>query len=350
MNIASFKNVFPVLLKHNIVPYLHGSHGLGKTQVVGQCTKELGEDFGFIPLYLATQEVGDLIGLMDKDQDSKTSYHMRPEWFPTSGKGVIFLDEFNRAHPDVLQAMFPFVLTRKMHTHTLPEGWHIVVAGNYNSNSYSTTDISDSALVSRFCHIDFKPTVEEFIGYAESKGADVIADFIRNHNEMLVKERKSEFDTSKIEPNPRAWMDFINPLENETTIDKQRFELYAGLVGTSAASSFISFKLKKEKTLSLKDILQNYPKRREQILEMMTKKEEVRLDYLNQPLKELESKMETNPKFLKEKDLANLKQFLLDIPMELALKTFKTLSEFNFTTKVLLLNDVEFCNKIANKR
>jgi hypothetical protein len=52
--------------------------------------------------------------------------------------------------------------------------------------------------MSRFCHIDFKPTVEEFIGYAESKGADVIADFIRNHNEMLVKERKSEFEGTKL--------------------------------------------------------------------------------------------------------------------------------------------------------
>jgi hypothetical protein len=167
---------------------------------------------------------------------------------------------------------------------------------------------------------------------------------------MLVKEHKSEFDTSKIEPNPRAWMDFINPLEKEESIEKQRFELYAGLVGTSAASSFITYKLKREKSLSLKDVLQNYPKRRAQVLEMTSKKEEVRLDYLNQPLKELESKVESDPKFLKEKHLDNLKQFLLDIPMELALKTFKTLSEYNFNVKASLLNDVEFCNKVASKR
>jgi hypothetical protein len=349
MNITNFKKVFPVLMRHNIVPYLHGGHGLGKTQVVGQCTSELGDDYGFIPLYLATQEVGDLIGLLDKDQDSKTSYHMRPEWFPTSGKGVIFLDEFNRAHPDVLQAMFPFVLTRKMHTHSLPEGWHIVVAGNYSSNSYSTTDISDSALVSRFCHIDFKPTTEEFIAYAESKGADTIADFIRNHQDMLTKERKSEFDTSKIEPNPRAWMDFINPLEKEESIEKQRFELYAGLVGTSAASSFMSFKNKKEKALTLNDVLKKYPKNRKKVLEMTANKEEVRLDFLNQPLKELETKVAADPNFLQAEHLDNLKQFLLDIPMELALKTFKTLGDLTFKTKKELLSDADFCAKIAKR-
>ncbi len=350
MNILGVKNVVPILMKHNVVPFLWGNHGLGKTQVVKQIAEKLG--IGFVPLYLSTQEVGDLIGLLDKRGDG-TVYHTRPEWFPTAEShpegGIIFLDEFNRAHPDVLQAMLPFALDKTLHKHKLPYNWHIVVAGNYNSNNFNTTDISDSALTSRFCHLDFKPTVEEFIAYAEDKGADLIASFIRDHKNMLEADSKNDFDTSKIQPNRRAYLDFIFPLESEMALENDRFEVYSGIIGIAATSAFQVHKKTQEATLDLKKILKNYNSVRPKVLEVSGNKQDVRFDYLNAPLEELLQRLESKRDFLKEEHLDNVKQFLIDIPPELAMKAFKRMSEMSFINKKKLVNDIDFCKQMSKK-
>jgi hypothetical protein len=346
MNIKGVKHVLPILMRNNIVPYLHGRHGLGKTQVVKQVAETLG--IGFVPLYLSTQEVGDLIGLLDKKGDG-TVYHTRPEWFPTEGSGIIFLDEINRAHPDVLQAMLPFALDKTLHKHKLPPGWSIVCAGNYQSNSYTTTDMSDSALNSRFCHLDFLPTAEEFIMYVEEKGHDNIAAFIRDHSNMLEEAVKSEFDTGKLKPNRRAWCDFVAPLEREVDLEDYRHEVYTGIVGSAAASAFLVHKKTQEAALDINKILKNYKTVRPRVLEVAGDRQEVRLDYLNSPLEELLVRIENKPDFLKEEWIPNIKQFLLDIPMELAVKAFKRMGEAKFNHKKLIVDDVDFCKKVSKK-
>jgi hypothetical protein len=348
MNIKSVKRVVPVLMKKNIVPFLHGSHGLGKTQVVKQIGAQLG--MKVIAIYLSTQEVGDLIGLLTHNDDGTVS-HSRPEWFPTEADGpcLIFLDEFNRAHPDVLQAMLPFALDKTLHRHKLPDNCAIICGGNYNSNNYSTTDISDSALISRFCHIDFRPTKEEFVAYAEEKGADVIADFIRSHSNMLEEDSKSDFDTSKIKPNRRSWLDFVFPLESETELEADRFEVYSGIVGQAAAASFATFKKTREAVLDINKILKNYKSVRKKVLEVSGDKQEVRMDFLNAPLEELLQRLESKRDFLKEEHLDNLKQFLMDIPLELTMKATKRMSEIGFDMKNKIVNDSEFCMRMNER-
>jgi MoxR-like ATPase len=159
MNIQDFKKYLPTLLKNNIVPFTWGNQGIGKTQSIAQVAAQAG--IGFVHLHLATQEVGDLVGLLMIQADG-TVKHARPEWFPTEGEGIIFLDELNRAHPDVIQAMFSFITSKTIHTHKLPDGWKIVAAGNYQSDQFNVTDTSDAAWMSRFCHIELQPTVQEF--------------------------------------------------------------------------------------------------------------------------------------------------------------------------------------------
>lgn len=348
MNITNVKKVLPLLMKNNIVPLLWGSAGVGKTDVVGQVAKELG--IGFIPLYLAeNSDVGDLIGLLDKDQNNRF-FHLMPDWFPTEGKGIIFLDELNRAHPDILQVMLPFVLTRKLGRYQLPEGWNIVCANNYNSNDFKTTDMSDAALLSRFCHIDFTPSEDEFISYAEDMKADTIAGFIREHKSMLeIKPKDKDFDSSMMKPTRRSWLKFINPLEREDLGDN-RYEVYCGLVGMAAASSFFAYKAKSENSLDINKILKNYKSVRDTVLKSAGNKKEVRLDLLNQPIEELLSRLESNPEFLKEEWVDNLKAYLFDIPAELGMKVFKRMGELNFKNKDSIINDVEFCKRIKNKK
>lgn len=343
MNINQVKEVTPLLIKHNIVPFLWGHQGVGKTQVVKQVANA--SNIGFVHLHLATQEVGDLVGLL-KHNDDGTVSHARPEWLPTEGRGILFLDELNRAHPDVIQACFSLITSRTIHTHCLPEGWKIVAAGNFGDDM-TLTDTSDAAWLSRFCHIEFKPSSAEFVAFAESRDAFSVADFISEHTELLeMKGRKSLSEYVTPTPDRRSWLEMIAPLENESMEDSTRMEVYSGIVGVSAASRFITFKNTKERRIRLRDILRDYSSVREQVLSF-NKDKDTRYDALSAPLQELEAKV-TGGMGLEPSEVENLKKFFLDVPKELSNQTFKKLGRvLFFKGKNELLNDPEFTKRLV---
>lgn len=345
MKINEFKKALPLLLKNNIVPFVWGYQGIGKTQIVSQYAKENG--LGFVHLHLATQEVGDLVGLL-KHNDDGTVSHSRPEWFPTEGKGIIFLDEFNRSHPDVLQAMFPFTTNKTMHTHKLPDGWKIVAAGNFQSADFVTTDISDAALMSRFCHIELSPSAEEFCVFADSRKAFTVSDFIRDMPELLEQKNRSKHEIT-VTPDRRAWLEMIAPLENEDMEDTIRFETYAGIVGNTATSSFFAHKKSAQSRLRLKDILGDYNKVKSKV-ESLISREETRLDMLSSPLEELYTHLETDPEYLTEAGTKNLKKYFEVIPLELLARAVKKLGTIRFKEKNNLLSDEKLIKLIRTKK
>lgn len=345
MNIKNIEKAIPILLKYNAVPFFWGRQGVGKTEFWHRYTKA--NDLQLVCLNTATQEPGDLIGLLVKNDTTGTAYHTRPEWFPTEGKGIIFLDELNRAPNEVHQALFPFVQKGVLHTHNLPPGWRVVAAGNYNSENFTVTDTSDAAWNSRFCHMDFQPTVEEWIMYAENKGLLNIASFVREQPSMLGLTTKEKLDMSFITPNPRN-MELVGKLEEDDDIpDDVRYEIYTGLLGVAAAAAVTSYRNKKDKALSLIDILGRYSKVKSKIKTITSDPNTTRLDLLNQPIDELMTKLEANPSYLTaDSYLANLQQFLLDIPRELAMKAFSKFHTIHsFHGKNTLLNDIEYVKK-----
>lgn len=350
MNIGTFKKVLPTLLANNVTPFIWGSQGIGKTQTIKQYCKE--NDLGSVVLYTATQDVGDLIGLLVKDGAGSVE-HAKPKWFPTEGKGIIFLDELNRAPNDVLQALFSFITEGKLHTHQLPPGWKVVAAGNYQNDKFNVTDTSDAAWMSRFCHIDFTPTVEEYLAYAEDRGMESVASFIRAQPTLLELSAKENgrLDTSFITPDRRAWTEGVGKLEMDGGLsDEAKYEVYSGLVGVAAAAAFISYCAKAEKSLSLNVILKNYAgKARNQVLKSVKNPKEVRFDALNQPIDELFVKLESNYELLaNDVMIENLKMFLLDIPRELSMKAFIRMAKMpKFNGQHALLNDPEYVRKFA---
>jgi hypothetical protein len=343
----TFKLIAPALFKHKVVPFLWGSQGIGKTQALEQIASQMGVNF--VHLHMANLEVGDLVGLLMK-RENGTVYHARPEWFPTEGQGIIFLDELNRMHPDVMQAMFSFITSGTIHTHKLPPGWSIAAAGNYQSGDFQVTDTSDSAWMSRFCHIDFKPTVEEFTLHAEKAGADQLAAFITEHPLMLEANANKSFDFASITPDRRAWLKYVYPLDSDASVpEEHRYELYQGLVGPAAAAAYQTFKKKPEKAISISQILTAYPKYKAKVVEC-SNGAATRFDYLNRPINELLTKLADDSNLISnDKKLENLKNFLLDIPLELSQCVFKDISKLTFARKNDLLNDMTFCRQIAGK-
>lgn len=343
MNISELKKVMPVLLRNKIVPFIWGAQGVGKTQVVRQIAEEQG--LGFVHLHLATQEVGDLVGLLIEKPDG-TVEHARPEWFPTEGKGIVFCDEMNRAHPDVLQAMFSFITGGTIHRHTLPPGWLPVAAGNYQSAMFNVTDTSDAAWMSRFCHIDFNPTAEEFIMFVESKGMFDLADFIRDMPDMLEMKHKERLNMGMITPDRRAWETMTGRLDMESSIDNERYELYSGIVGTAAASAYLTSKKKRLDKIRGRDILADYSKVRAKVLEASSTKT-TRFDLLEAAFKEISLHYEANA--LTPDQMDNFKSFMLDTPLELNLRMINSISEGTWNQKNEILNNAEF-NKVFKNR
>lgn len=91
MNSEEIKVLLKSTRKANVVPLVWGDSGIGKSQTVKQFADE--NNLQFIDLRLGQMETGDLVGLPAREGDR--TIWLKPEWFPTEGEGVLFLDEIN---------------------------------------------------------------------------------------------------------------------------------------------------------------------------------------------------------------------------------------------------------------
>ena len=99
---------------------LTGKHGIGKSQILEKFFTARGERV--VILFLGQMsDPGDLIGLPRLDETTGKTLFMPPYWFPTDGNPVVlFLDELNRARPEVLQTIMDLTLNRMLETMPFP--------------------------------------------------------------------------------------------------------------------------------------------------------------------------------------------------------------------------------------
>lgn len=140
---------------------LVGKHGIGKSQIVNDYFTAQG--LRVVPLFLGQMsDPGDLIGLPRINDRSGVTEFIPPYWFPVDGKPIVlFLDELNRARPEMLQSVMDLVLNRKLAGRELPQGSRIVSAVN-GGEEYQVGEL-DPALVSRFNVYEFRPSVDDWL-------------------------------------------------------------------------------------------------------------------------------------------------------------------------------------------
>ena len=87
---------------------LAGKHGIGKSQILTKYFEDQG--MKVVPLFLGQMsDPGDLIGLPDRDSEAGKTQFLPPFWFPLDNTPVVlFLDELNRARPEILQSVMDF--------------------------------------------------------------------------------------------------------------------------------------------------------------------------------------------------------------------------------------------------
>src|SRR6266567_850685 len=118
-------------LPANISVLLRAPHGVGKSQVVRQLGRSIADDLQkagsvkdaelveHIDRRLSQMSEGDVIGL--PSTDGNVTRFNPPDWFKRACDKpcILFLDELNRATPEVMQAAFQIVLDRELN------GWKL---------------------------------------------------------------------------------------------------------------------------------------------------------------------------------------------------------------------------------
>jgi MoxR-like ATPase len=234
ISLVRIRQVLKYAYKTGRPAFIYGKPGIGKSSIVRAVSQELG--IGFIDLrlsqilpedlrgfpkingvkekqklvaedelegylgegwrYLGTLPSGKVVVQIEDEAEERTRW-IRSEFLPTSGRGILFLDELPNAEPSKQNAALQLVLDRKLGNYVLPEGWLVMAAGNGAEDRAHVFELS-SALNNRFVNIDFPvPTFEEWFEWGAAKIHPGIFGFLKLKPSMMFK-----FDPRAKE---RAW-------------------------------------------------------------------------------------------------------------------------------------------------
>ncbi len=236
---------------------LVGKHGIGKSQILTRHYEQQG--YKVVALFLGQMsDPGDIIGLPDKDGEH--TIFRPPYWFPTDNQPIVlFLDELNRARPEVLQTIMDLALNRKIAGRELPQGSRIISAVN-DGDEYQLTDL-DPALVSRFNIYRFSPTPSDWLSWAAVVGIDErIVNFISDSPTWLdgIDGIKQHVDMGlEKTPDRRAWQRVSEVISGVSELTALHSKIIAGMVGVPAAAKFMAF-ASSQSTLSGIEVLTNF--------------------------------------------------------------------------------------------
>jgi MoxR-like ATPase len=215
------------LVSHNIKisTMLWGPPGVGKSSIVAQTAKA--HDLEFVDVRLSQLAPTDLRGL--PVPENGVSRWFPPEFLPTGGHGILFLDELNMAPPTMQGMAQQLILDRKVGSYTLPDGWFIWAAGNRKEDRAAVFDMP-APLANRFLHLEVEPDLESWKAYAFTAGLhERILAFLAFRPSLLhaVDAKHPAW------PSPRSW-------EMASTLLKAGLEI-SPVVGAGAAAEFDAF-------------------------------------------------------------------------------------------------------------
>lgn len=176
---------------------LWGPPGIGKSSIVAGAAEKAG--LRLVDLRLSQLAPTDLRGLPVADNGVSRWYP--PEFLPTEGEGVLFLDEINMAPPVMQGIAQQLILDRRVGSYRVPDGWYIWAAGNRKSDRAAVFEMP-SALANRFVHLDLTPDLDSFKVWGFSFGIqEQILAFLAFRPSLL-----HQIDVQRPAwPSPRSW-------------------------------------------------------------------------------------------------------------------------------------------------
>lgn len=228
---------------------IHGSPGVGKSDVVRQVARERGMEM--IDLRLSQLDPVDLRGVPSVDAKKHITTWNTPSFLPTDGKGILFLDEINSAAQATQAAAYQLVLDRKLGDYVLPDGWAIVAAGNRLTDRAIVNQMS-SALKNRLTHLNYEVNNDDWCQWAlQNNVAIEVLGFIRfrpmllnefeaNNDSPDEKKRLQRIKDAQAFATPRSW-EFMSKVVNQKPSSDIEYELYTGIVGEGCAAEFMGY-------------------------------------------------------------------------------------------------------------
>jgi MoxR-like ATPase len=182
-----------------------GAPGIGKSSVVKQIADE--NRLQFIDLRLSQLAPTDLRGLpvaIPANQENGnlgTSTWYPPEFLPSSGVGILFLDELNMAPPAMQGVAQQLILDRRVGAYQVPDGWYIWAAGNRKEDRASVFEMP-SPLANRFLHLEVDVDFNSFKTYALGTGFHEQIIAFLSYRPSLLHKLNPQHHTW---PSPRSW-------------------------------------------------------------------------------------------------------------------------------------------------
>lgn len=191
-------------------PLFEGDAGVGKSEICqawAKKQKELDPEFGFLDIRLAYFEGPDFVGLpkltTDVDGKERTS-HILPDMWPAEGtRGLLLIEEPNRANSSVMNCMMQLLTDRKIHNYKLPDGWVIAACINPDSAEYDVNTM-DSAMKNRFEIYKVLYDQNSFIKFMkEHNWNQNIVNFVESGTWLY--KRPNELGDQGVYISPRTW-------------------------------------------------------------------------------------------------------------------------------------------------
>jgi len=326
MSIKTFMNVAVHLPKEFSV-LLRGPHGIGKSQVVRALSGILASKCNeprlanVVDRRLSQMSEGDMVGL--PSTDGEVTRFNPPDWFKSACDEpcTLFLDELNRATPEVMQAAFQIVLDRELNGWKLHPDTRVFAA--INSSAAYTVNEMDPALLDRFWTIDLTPTVADWVSWARDGHIhDIVTDFIAGNEKWL--DSPTDGEPGKVQPSRRSWERLSIALTSSGVIEDANnpifYPMCLGFVGTEATISFHSFVKMIDSQVSGEEILNDYPKSKKKVAKLGQEKQNVLIEKVTDYIVK-------NSNNLTDNQGINLAAFMRDLPGELRVAAWSKLTQ-----------------------
>lgn len=265
-------------LPPDLAVLLRGETGIGKSDVVQELTrilsKQIGVEMKCVVRLLSQLTEGDIIGLPSIN-DIRKSTHFNPcDWFVDAVEEptVVFLDELNRASPELMQASFQIILDRELNGVKLHPLSRVYAAVNVG-NKYTVNEL-DPAMLDRFFVVDLKPTVADWTKWGKRSSLKqkfgfnclpFIVEFISDNNKWL--DPPHEIPPGKRSTSRRSWARLGDALAYAGILsiaDAQQNPLFIsiceGMIGIEAAFALNAYVKSYGDNISGADILNEFKK------------------------------------------------------------------------------------------
>ena len=256
IDFKTFVSVAPHVLAVKKPLMLRGRHGVGKSELVYQVAKLMG--LPVVERRASQMTEGDLVGLPRTDGDV-TSF-CPPDWLDEccNYARVLFLDEVDRAIPEVRQGIFELTDSRKIFGNHLHPDTVVIAAvnGGEHGSQYQVGEM-DPAELDRWTVFDVEPTTEDWLDWAKDTVTDVVWDYVNQNRSHL--EHGEDYEPNKVYPSRRSWVRLDDCLSAAGMLGEEHnpavFHLATGFVGFEAAVSFNDFVKNYERQVTVEMIL-----------------------------------------------------------------------------------------------